>query len=129
MQAVIRTVGGGELAQAAAEGMMSVELRRAQDELARQALELAEARAALEDYEALRQEVGALRAENDKLRVQVEMLRYGEDRYLREKMSRIDAVVNRPSRKPSLGVRIVAAAGMMIAMVRGEDLGGKRQHW
>lgn len=106
-QMAIRTVGG-ELAQAAAEGMMSVELRRAQDELARQALELVEARTALDGYEELKREAERLRAENKRLRVQVEMLRYGEDKYLREKMARMNEVLSKPSRQPPMIVRMLA---------------------
>lgn len=98
MQAAIRTVGG-ELAQAAAEGMMNVDLRRAEAEIARLTLELTEARTELERYEQLEAEAGKLRVENAHLRVEVEMLRYQESKYVREKVERLKELsrVNRPA--------------------------------
>ena len=66
--AVIRMRGDQELTQAIADGMTGVELRRAQEELARLALELTEARTALEGYEELRREAGELREEVEQAR-------------------------------------------------------------
>lgn len=98
MQAAIRTVGG-ELAQAAAEGMMSVDLRRAEAEIARLTLELTEARTELERYAHLEAEADKLRAENARLRVEVEMLKYQVSKYVKEKVERLREIsrVNRPA--------------------------------
>lgn len=118
MQAAIRTVGG-ELAQAAAEGMMGVDLRRAEAEIARLTLELTEARTALEGYEELRREARELRAENERLRVQVEMLQYRESRYVQEQLERLDELAGRKS-TPPLWVRLWIGLGMAWRMITGK---------
>lgn len=117
--AVIRMRGDQELTQAIADGMTGVELRRAQDELARLALELTEARTALEGYEELRREAGQLREENQRLRVQVEMLQYRESRYVREQLEQLDELAKRKS-TPPLWVRLWIGLGMAWGMIKGD---------
>lgn len=121
--AVIRMRGDQELTQAIADGMTGVELRRAQDELARLALELTEARTALEGYEELRREAGELRAENQRLRVEVEMLQYKESRYVREQLERLDELAARKS-TPPLWARLWIGLGMAWGMIKGD--GGRK---
>ena len=121
--AVIRMRGDQELTQAIADGMTGVELRRAQDELARQAIELTEARTALEGYEELRREAGELRAENQRLRVQVEMLQYRENRYVQEQLERLDELAARKS-TPPLWARLWIGLGMAWGMIKGD--GGRK---
>lgn len=123
--AVIRMKGDRELTQAIADGMTGVELRRAQEELARLALELTEARTALEGYEELRREAGELRAENQRLRVQVEMLQYRESRYVREQVERLDELAKRKS-TPPLWARLWIGLGMAWGMIKGDV--GRREH-
>lgn len=117
--AVIRMRGDKELTQAIAAGMTGVELRRAQDELARLALELTEARTALEGYEELRQEACELREENERLRVQVEMLQYRESRYVQEQLERLDELAGRKS-TPPLWARLWIGLGMAWRMITGK---------
>lgn len=121
--AVIRMRGDQELTQAIADGMTGVELRRAQDELARLALELTEARTALEGYEELRREAGKLREENQRLRVQVEMLQYRESRYVQEQLERLDELAARKS-TPPLWARLWIGLGMAWGMIKGD--GGRK---
>ena len=121
--AVIRMRGDQELTQAIADGMTGVELRRAQEELARLALELTEARTALEGYEELRREAGELRAENQRLRVQVEMLQYRENRYVQEQLERLDELAARKS-TPPLWARLWIGLGMAWGMIKGD--GGRK---
>ena len=116
--AVIRMRGDQELTQAIADGMTGVELRRAQDELARLALELTEARTALEGYEELRREAEQLREENQRLRVQVEMLQYRESRYVREQVERLDELAKKKS-TPPLWVRLWTGISMAWGMITG----------
>lgn len=125
MQAAIRTVGG-ELAQAAAEGMMSVELKRAEAEIARLSVELTEARGALAEYgtleieaEGLRRENGRLREENGRLKTEVELLRYRESRDVGEKLERLNEL-SRQKRPAPLWVRIWAGGWLAINMIFGE---------
>ena len=115
---VIRMRGDQELTQAIADGMTGVELRRAQEELARLALELTEARTALEGYEELRREAGELRAENQRLRVQVEMLQYRENQYVREQLERLDELAKKKS-TPPLWVRLWTGISMAWGMITG----------
>ena len=121
--AVIRMRGDQELTQAIADGMTGVELRRAQDELARLALELTEARTALEGYEELRREARELREENQRLRVQVEMLQYKESRYVQEQLERLDDLAARKS-TPPLWARLWIGLGMAWGMIKGD--GGRK---
>lgn len=120
--AVIRMRGDQELTQAIADGMTGVELRRAQEELARLALELTEARTALEGYEELKQEVRELRVENARLRVQVEMLQYRESRYVQEQLERLDELAARKS-TPPLWARLWIGLGMAWRMITGRGDG------
>lgn len=120
--AVIRMRGDKELTQAIADGMTGVELRRAQEELARQAIELTEARTALEGYEELKQEARELRAENERLRVQVEMLQYRESRYVQEQLERLDELAGRKS-TPPLWARLWVGLGMAWRMINGRGDG------
>lgn len=117
--AVIRMSGDREFTQAIADGMTGVELRRAQEELARQAIELTEARTALEGYEELRREARELRAENERLRVQVEMLQYKESRYVQEQLERLDELAARKS-TPPLWARLWIGLGMAWRMITGK---------
>ena len=121
--AVIRMRGDQDLTQAIADGMTGVELRRAQDELARLALELTEARTALEGYEELRREARELREENERLRVEVEMLQYKESRYVQEQLERLDELAARKS-TPPLWARLWIGLGMAWGMIKGD--GGRK---
>lgn len=123
--AVIRMRGDKELTQAIADGMTGVELRRAQEELARQAIELTEARTALEGYEELKQEARELRAENERLRVQVEMLQYRESRYVLEQLERLDELAASKS-TPPLWARLWIGLGMAWGMIKGDGSRKKR---
>ena len=122
--AVIRMRGDQELTQAIADGMTGVELRRAQEELARLALELTEARTALEGYEELRREARELREENERLRVEVEMLQYKESRYVQEQLERLDELAARKS-TPPLWARLWIGLGMAWGMIKGDA--GRRE--
>lgn len=119
MQAVIRTVGG-ELAQAAAEGMMNVDLRRAEQELERLSLDLTEARIALEGYEELKREAEGLKKANAQLTVQVEMLRYQQSKYVAEKLERLNEIASRNS-TPPVWVRLWAGLYMVWCMICGKE--------
>lgn len=116
--AVIRMRGDKELTQAIADGMTGVELRRAQEELARQALELTEARTALEGYEELKREAEGLRSENARLKTEVEMLRWLERKYIAEKVERLDAE-RRSIRPAPLWVRACAKISIIHDIMRG----------
>ena len=122
--AVIRMSGDRELTQAIADGMTGAELRRAQEELNRQAIELTEARTALEGYEELKREARELRVENARLRVEVEMLQYRESRYVQEQLERLDELAGRKS-TPPLWARLWIGLGMAWGMIKGE--GGRKE--